>query len=121
MWIIKWIPYFVIGALLEGIGQVLFKKGSTSHSEDNGWRYYLCLAGSKWIWIGLGCYGVEMLIWLFLLFNIPLSIAFPLSGIQQLIVIAFSVFFLKEKINKLEWMGVSFIAIGIALIAKMSG
>lgn len=118
MWLIKWMPFFVFAAVLESSGQILFKKGALKNSKINGIRYYFELLKNRWVIIGLISYGIEMVIWVFLLSNIPLSIAFPLSGLQQLIIILFSVFVLKEKINNVEWLGAGFIALGISIIVK---
>lgn len=118
MWLVKWIPFFVLAAVLEAAGQISFKKGATTNREATGAGYYLKLLKNHWVLVGLVSYGVEMVIWVFLLSNIPLSIAFPLSGFQQLIIILFSVFILKEKINNLEWLGAGFIALGISIIVK---
>ncbi len=118
MWLIKWIPVFMLAAVLESVGQISFKKGALIHGNVKGIKYYLLLLKDKWVITGIVTYTIEMIIWIFLLSYIPLSIAFPLSGLQQLIIILFSVFFLKEKINNMEWLGAGFIALGISIIVK---
>ncbi|MBI5587898.1 MAG: EamA family transporter [Deltaproteobacteria bacterium] len=120
MWLLKWIPLFVLAAVLESVGQISFKKGAITHGGVTGAGYYLRLFKNGWVLLGLCSYGVEMVIWVFLLSNIPLSIAFPLSGFQQLIIILFSVFVLKEKINNTEWLGAGLIALGISIIVRTS-
>lgn len=118
MWLLRWLPFFAAAAVLEAAGQISFKKGAVSNRDVSGARYYFSLLRNGWVLAGLAAYGVEMVIWLFLLSNIPLSIAFPLSGFQQLVIILFSVFILKEKVSKLEWLGAGFIALGISIIVK---
>jgi drug/metabolite transporter (DMT)-like permease len=118
MKLIKWLPLFFLGAALESTTQISLKKGATIHRETGGLGYYLSLLKEKWVIIGLLSYGVEMVIWIFLLSAIPLSVAFPLTGIQQVFLILFSAFILKEKINRAEWLGVGLIAIGIGIIVR---
>lgn len=118
MWLAKWIPLFLLAAVLESVGQISFKKGAIAHGDIKGIRYYLKLLQTRWVLLGISAYAVEMVIWVFLLSYVPLSIAFPLSGFQQLIIILFSVFVLKEKINNLEWLGAGFITLGISIIVK---
>lgn len=118
MWLIKWIPVFLVAAMLESVGQISFKKGAMTHNTVTGARYYLLVLKNRWVLTGILAYAIEMVIWVFLLSYIPLSIAFPLSGFQQLIIILFSVFILKEKINNVEWLGAGFIALGITVIVK---
>lgn len=118
MWLVEWIPLFIAAAILESAGQIAFKKGAVKHSGAGGIKYYLEILRDRWVIIGLCSYAVEMVIWVFILSYIPLSIAFPLSGLQQLIIMLFSVIVLKEKISNTEWLGAGFIAMGITIIVK---
>jgi drug/metabolite transporter (DMT)-like permease len=59
-----------------------------------------------------------MVIWIVLLSYIPLSVAFPLTGIQKIIIILFSVFVLREHVSNAEWLGVGITALGIAVIVQ---
>ena len=120
MWLAKLIPLFIAAALLESVGQITFKKGAMRFVHISGPAYYLKLLGNGLVLLGLLSYAVEMVIWVFLLSNVPLSIAFPLSGFQQLIIILFSVFVLKEKVNNTEWLGAGLIALGISIIVRTS-
>ncbi|MFI5322687.1 MAG: EamA family transporter [Thermodesulfobacteriota bacterium] len=116
MKLVKWLPLFFLGAALESTMQISFKKGATIHMERKGLGYYFGLLKEKWVIIGLLSYGIEMVIWILLLSAIPLSIAFPLTGIQQVFLILFSAFILKEKIDRVEWLGVGLVAAGIGII-----
>ncbi len=119
MWI-KWLPLFLVAALLETAGQLCFKKAATDHRMASGMRYYLQLAVSGWAMGGVLAYAVEMLLWLFLLARIPLSVAFPLAGLQQLVILSVSWLFLRERINRIELAGAVFIAAGLLTIATSS-
>jgi len=114
-------PLFIIGATLESLTQISLKKGATIHSKRRGLVYYLNLIKEKWVIIGLLSYGIEMIIWILLLSYIPLSIAFPLTGVQQVLLILFSAFVLKEKINNFEWFGLGLISLGIVAIMVKTG
>lgn len=118
MFLIKWFPFFLAGAAMESTTQLCLKKGATVHKETGGFSYYLKLIKNKWVITGILSYLVEMVIWIVLLTYIPLSIAFPLTGLQKIIIILFSVFILKEKVTKVEWLGVGITALGIAVIGQ---
>lgn len=118
MSIIKWLPLFIAGAIMESTTQLCLKKGAIIHKETTGFTYYLKLIKNKWVIIGILAYIIEMIIWIILLSYIPLSIAFPLTGLQKIIIVFFSVLVLKEKVNRLEWLGVGIIVIGIVLIGQ---
>ncbi len=118
MMVANWIPLFILTATLESIGQIFFKKAASAHRSITGARYYLLLAQDKRVLGGLLAYGTEIILWFYLLSQIPLSIAFPLSGLQQLFLILVAYFFLNEKIDTREWFGVSLIALGMSIIVR---
>ena len=116
MELIKWIPVFLLGALSESTMQIFLKKGANQNSHVYGIKYYLRLAINKWILLGITVNIVDMVTWLVILTNIPLSIAFPMTGLQKIMIIFFTAFFLKEHISKVEWLGISFIITGLSII-----
>jgi drug/metabolite transporter (DMT)-like permease len=116
MWV-NWLPLFFIAAILESIGQISFKKAALANREAQGMRYYIKLARNKWALGGIFSYSIEMILWIFLLSRIPLSIAFPLAGLQQLVILAASFLFLNEKMNLDEWLGAGLIVLGLSTIA----
>lgn len=103
---------------MESTTQLCLKKGATDHSDTGGVLYYLRLLKNKWVITGILAYFVEMVIWIILLSYIPLSVAFPVTGIQKIIIIFFSVLILKEKVSTTEWVGVGITALGIAVIVQ---
>jgi undecaprenyl phosphate-alpha-L-ara4N flippase subunit ArnE len=115
---IKWIPFFILEAIFEGGYQICFKKGTSDYTDVSGIKYYLKLLSNKWIIIGLISALIEMIVWIFIVEKLPLSIAFPLTGMQSLTIICTAIFILKEKISKVEWIGIIFIIAGICIIAR---
>lgn len=115
MWV-NWIPLFLIAAILESIGQISFKKAALANRAVKGLHYYIKLAGNKWALGGILSYCIEMVLWVFLLSRIPLSIAFPLSGLQQLVLLLASYLFMNERINRVELLGAGLIALGLSAI-----
>ena len=118
MSLIKWAPFFLAGAALESFTQICLKKGAIAHGDADGISYYLKLLSNRWVIAGVLLYLVEMVIWIVLLTNIPLSIAFPITGVQKIFIILFSVAFLKETISRTEWIGFGITALGIAIIGQ---
>jgi len=115
--ILKWIPFFILVALAESAYQIFFKKGATEFNEISGIRFYLKLLKNRWIIAGLLVSLIEMILWVTLLSKIPLSLAFPVTGMQKIFLIFFTAFVLKEKVYKAEWIGIVLIALGIITIA----
>jgi len=117
MWLINWIPWFVLSAFFESYGQVSFKKAALSTQHLSGYLYFRGLAKSHHLYLGIVLYIGEMAVWLYLISNIPLSIAFPLSGLQEMILVLFVAVILKERVPSLAWFGVFLIAIGVSMVS----
>ncbi len=115
--ILQWLPLFILGALAESTFQIFFKKGAMDNGDLPGIQYFLKLLTNRWIISGLLVSILEMVIWVTLLSNIPLSIAFPITGMQKIFLIFFTAFVLKEKVYKAEWIGIGLVTLGIVVIA----
>jgi len=116
MGIVKWLPLFILGAVLESVTQVFLKKGALKNQNVHGMQYLLNVARNKWVITGVLVYVLQMILWVVLLMYIPLTIAFPLTGIQKVIIIIFAAIVLKESVSRMEWAGVFLIALGIVFI-----
>ena len=72
------------------------------------------------LWIGLVLFGISALFWLVVLSRVALSLAYPFVGLSYVVVVALARFFFHEHVPTLRWIGVSVIAVGIALIGISS-
>jgi drug/metabolite transporter (DMT)-like permease len=118
MGILKWLPLFVTGAALESTTQLCLKKGAMAHRETEGLAYYLEVVRNRWVILGILAYLGEMTLWVVLLTYLPLSIAFPLTGIQKVMIVLFSVWVLKEQVAPVEWVGVGITLLGVTVIVQ---
>ena len=114
--IVLWLPFFVLKAVLEGMGHIFLKKGAIENIEVSGIRYYILLLKNKLVLLAFAINVFEILIWVLVLAYLPLSIAFPFTGMNEIFVIFASAYFLKEHINLPEWIGIAFISIGLLII-----
>jgi drug/metabolite transporter (DMT)-like permease len=72
------------------------------------------------LWIGLALFGLSAVFWLVVLSRVDLSIAYPLVGVSYIVVVSLARFLYHEHVPTLRWMGVSLIALGIALVGVSS-
>lgn len=68
------------------------------------------------LWLGLLLFGVSALFWLVVLSRVRLSVAYPVVGISYIIIVLLARFRLHEHVPMLRWVGVTVIALGIAII-----
>ena len=68
------------------------------------------------LWVGLALFGISAVFWLVVLSRVRLSVAYPLVGVSYILIVALARFRLHEHVPALRWVGVSVIALGIAVI-----
>jgi len=98
-------------ALLGSLGPVFLKKGS-AHVENNlkSWIF-------NWkIILGLCFYGIGTVLFIPALKGGDLSVLYPLVATSYIWVSLWSIYLLKENMNKWKWAGIALIIIGTALI-----
>ncbi|MDO8514976.1 MAG: EamA family transporter [bacterium] len=70
------------------------------------------------IFLGLICYGVSLLIWLFVLSKVDLSFAYALVALTYIFLLIFSKVFLHETLSPVRIFGSLLIILGIVFVAK---
>jgi drug/metabolite transporter (DMT)-like permease len=100
--------------------ELLLKTGANTTaglSQAWAWTGITGLA-SPFTWVAIALIIVDLVIWLYILKYIPLSIAFPLSRLVDVLVPISCWIILKEGISPLRWCGIALVIIGLAIIAK---
>jgi len=115
-------PYVQIGfgAILVTVSELLLKKGAMSGAllpAGIRWLGVGALA-SGWTWIGIATYLMSFACWLYVLRNLPLSVAFPLINIVQVLVPLAAHQFLGEVISMRRWIGIGCVLCGTVLVAR---
>lgn len=121
MELLKYTVLFVLGALTETLLHVNLKKAATYEVEKSKFKYYLAIFTNRYFLIAMVFYLSDLVIYMYLLANLPLSITYPITGLQKIFIILYSRFLLKENITKIEYLGITLIQIGILLIAGSRG
>jgi drug/metabolite transporter (DMT)-like permease len=102
------------------VSELLLKRGAsdTANLATNwSWTGINSLA-SPLVWWGILCVIASFLSWLYVLKYIPLTIAFPLSRVVDVLVPLSCWIFLGETISARRWCGIALVVIGLAVVAK---
>ena len=115
-------PYVQLGidALLVTTAELMLKKGATTGAQlppSIAWLGIGALA-SMWTWIGILAYLLSLACWLYVLRHIPISIAFGLISIAQVLVPLGAWMFLGEAISTQRWIGIASVLVGTMCIAR---
>lgn len=111
---------FLVSITCDVAGQLFFKLGATAAPVGlgEGIRPHLIgFVSNVWLQAGLLTYAVELVIWLRILAEVPVSIAFPVASLNFLGVALASRFVLREELDWRQWAGTGLVTIGVALVA----
>ena len=100
--------------------ELLLKRGATDVAEpdsDFSWIGVNGLASSL-VWWAILLIIASFVSWLYVLRHLPLTVAYPLSRIVDVLVPLGCWLFLGEAISALRWWGIALVILGLALVAK---
>jgi multidrug transporter EmrE-like cation transporter len=120
------IGLILVSVTLAAIAQVTLKVGVNRVTDANGGELALNAQSLRsivttWlVWFGIGIFGLSAVLWIFALSRASLSFAYPFAALGYVLIVTASILFLDEHVPLLGWVGVTFIVIGILLIAQGS-
>jgi drug/metabolite transporter (DMT)-like permease len=102
------------------VSELLLKRGATDVAEpDSAWSWTgVNGLASPLVWWAILLIIASFISWLYVLRCIPITVAFPLSRVVDILVPLGCWFFLGELISALRWCGIALVVIGLALVAK---
>jgi drug/metabolite transporter (DMT)-like permease len=118
-WRNPWL-HLVLSIACVAVYELLLKRGAaeTAHVSDAwSWTGLTGLA-SIYVWIAIVFVIISLITWLYVLRYIPLSVAFPISQAVHVLVPLGSWLILGENIVTLRWIGIAFVSLGLAVVAK---
>jgi drug/metabolite transporter (DMT)-like permease len=115
-------PWFQLGfgVLCVLVYELLQKRGASETanlSQIWSWIGVTALV-SPLVWLAMVLMIISLLSWLYVLRYIPLSIAFPLSRVVDVLIPLSCWAILGENISARRWCGIALVVIGLMLIAK---
>jgi drug/metabolite transporter (DMT)-like permease len=102
------------------IYEMLLKRGAVETANLSPAWSWTGLSGlaSIYVWIAIVFVILSLITWLNVLRYLPLSIAFPISQAVHVLVPLGSWLILGENIVTLRWIGIAFVSLGLAVVAK---
>ncbi|MGZ4966750.1 MAG: EamA family transporter [Chthoniobacterales bacterium] len=109
-----------ISQLCTLLAQLCLKHGAMSATQvAPGWSWTgLTSLGSPFVWLGIVFMVLSFPTWLYVLRQLALSVAFPISQSVHVLVPLCSWLVLNEKISTVRWCGIALVVIGLFLVAK---
>ena len=102
------------------VSELLLKRGATDIADPSSALSWTGVNGlaSPLVWGAILLIVASFISWLYVLRYIPLTIAFPLSRVVDILVPLGCWIFLNEFISTLRWCGIALVVAGLALVAK---
>lgn len=103
--------WLVLNAFLLAVGQILFKLAADqAHADKPLW---LQLPLNPSFLAALLVYGITTGLWVWILRQAPLQLAYPFVALAYFFVPVAAYFFLNEPLRWQTWLGAAFIGVGI--------
>lgn len=107
--------------LLNCAAQLLIRKGMLSigsTSLANLSQHLGQMFLSPWLWAALLCFGLSIVLWMFVLSRVEVSFAYPFNGIGYVIIALACHYLFGEPLSSTRLCGIVFICIGVYLISR---
>jgi drug/metabolite transporter (DMT)-like permease len=105
---------WVLNVVLDTGGQLAFK--AAANATGDGLARWLHMARRPWLWLGIGSYVIEFLIWIAFLSLLPLSEAILLGSINIVAVMVAGRLLFGEKLTRLRVAGILLVTLGVAIV-----
>ncbi len=71
-----------------------------------------------WVWIGVACLAISLLLWLAVLSRAPLSLAVPMTAVAYVMNAFAAKYILMETVSTLRWTATGVIALGVLMLIR---
>ena len=99
------IPLIIAAVLLGAIGQVVMKRGMQIYGQVSAtsvWSQLIPILKTPQVSIGLACYAVSAVLWIAVVSNVDLSLAYPMVSLAYVFVFLASWLLLGELLLAVE-------------------
>jgi multidrug transporter EmrE-like cation transporter len=105
------------------LSQLLFKQGmlmlgNINFSLTNTLSLAINVVRNPYLLTGLFFYGASFLLWLIVLSKLKLSLVYPITSLNFVLVILASYFLFGERLSAFQYSGILIIIIGVIILAK---
>ncbi len=117
------LAFLMTGVLLNAVAQLLLKAGTNALgvltlSRETWADTLVSMATEAHFALGIGCYALSVVVWIFGLSRVPVSIAYPLLSVGYVVNAIGAHYLLGEAVTMSRWLGIGFIVIGVTLVAR---
>ena len=111
------------GVLLNAVAQLALKAsvndtGIIQFDMQSLFSSAMSLATNVWLWLGLICYGVSVVVWILALSRVDVSIAYPMLSIGYIVNAIAASHLFDEPLGLGKAVGIGVIILGVYILAR---
>ncbi len=115
--------FIITGVLLNAAGQLALKAsvqgmGAIVFTFDTLVPVGLKLLRQPWLWAGLCCYGISVVVWIMALSRVDVTIAYPMLSIGYVVSAIAAWLLFGEALTPGRLGGIAVIMIGVYILAR---
>jgi drug/metabolite transporter (DMT)-like permease len=107
---------WLLNIVLDTGGQLAFKAAAGDEQAGDGLARWKHMASRPWLWLGVGCYVIEFLVWIAFLSLLPLSEGVLLGSINIVMIMIAGRFLFGEKLTTLRVSGILLVTLGVTIV-----
>ncbi len=121
---LAFIPIILISVALNAAAQLFLRKGMpevtlvTGHSLGELIFSAVRVLLNPWVFSGLSCYAISVVLWMYVLSKVQVSFAYPFLSVGYVIVLVAAYFLFREPVSAMKLSGVALICAGVVLVAR---
>jgi len=113
----------ITGVLLNAVAQLALKAsvndmGAISVGLNTAIPVFTRLAAEPWLWVGLTCYGISVIVWILALSRVDVTIACPMLSIGYVVNAMAAWALLGEALTGQRVLGIGIIIIGVVVLTR---
>ncbi|MDO9047727.1 MAG: SMR family transporter [Methylobacter sp.] len=111
------------GVMLNAIAQLALKAsvkemGAIGLNFSSSATAFLRLACEPFLWAGLVCYGISVVVWILALSRVDVSIAYPMLSMGYVVNAFFAWQLFGEAMNPARMIGMGIVLLGVYVLAR---
>ncbi len=111
------------GVLLNAVAQLALKAsvrdvGEIGLALSGSGGVALRLLSEPWLWVGLFCYGISVIVWILALSRVDVSIAYPMLSIGYVVNAVAAWAWFGEALSLARVGGIGIIILGVFVLAR---
>ncbi|KPW90914.1 MULTISPECIES: 4-amino-4-deoxy-L-arabinose-phosphoundecaprenol flippase subunit ArnE [Pseudomonas syringae group] len=75
---------------------------------------------SIWLWLAIACLGLGLLVWLLVLQRMDVGIAYPMLGLNIVLITLAGRYVFKEPVDPQHWLGIALILVGVFQLGRQA-